>query len=183
MSMDPSYIDYGKLMNNKTFQIAIQEMYNVNLPKYITGIKPPRAMLNGVEVDAEEFNQHPLTSIIASDELVSHDPIQVGSEYDMVISYVTPATIVDFCVNGVVFDIPNDKDLNELIDIMYNYKQQISPHSDKQIVQVYLGQLSQALLILVNNQNRRVERNDRKRAINHGEEQPKSIMDMLGGFF
>ena len=181
--MDQNYIDYGKIMNTRTFRICIQEMFNMNLPQYFKGMTPPRPMLNGVEVSADEYNSHAGITYEASDELVAHDPVQVGSEEDMVISYATPASIVDMCVNGITFDIPDDKDLDTIIDIMYNYKQQISPFTDKAPVQQYLGQLSQAILILVNNQNRRKDREDRIHAINGDHTTPKSLGDMLQGFF
>lgn len=181
--MDQNYIDYGKVMNTRTFRICIQEMFNMNLPQYFKGMAPPRPMLNGVEVSAEEYNSHAGITYEASDELVAHDPIQVGSEEDMVISYATPASIVDMCINGITFDIPDDKDLDTIIDIMYNYKQQISPFTDKAPVQQYIGQLSQAILILVNNQNRRKDREDRIHAINGDHTAPKSLGDMLQGFF
>lgn len=181
--MDPNYTDWGKVMNTKTFPICIAEVYNRNLPAYIRGIKPPSAMLNGVPVSADDYNNHPYTTEFASDDLVSHEPIQTGSDNDIVHSVATCADIVEMTVNEVVFDIPNDKDLDDIIDIMYNYKQQISPFVDKDLVKVYLGQLTQTILILTNIQNRKVERQDRIRAINGEPERTVSLGEMLSGLF
>ena len=107
----------------------------------------------------------------------------MGSDNDIVHSEATCADIVEMTVNEVVFDIPNDKDLNDIIDIMYNYKQQITPFADKDLVKVYLSQLTQTILILTNIQNRKVERQDRIRAINGEPERTMSLGEMLSGLF
>ena len=173
------YIDYSKIMNTKTFRVFVQDYYSQRVPAYLTGIKPAPAMLNGIPVTAEEYNSHPGITEFADDEMVRHAPIQVGSEFDMTISHVTCAAIVDMCTNDIEFSIPNLQDLQEMLDIMYGYKQQISPFHDRQIVQAYLNQLNQALLILENNRNQRETRQERIDCINGVDKPDQTLAEML----
>lgn len=183
--MPNEIIDYSTLMNDKKFRVYLPDYYSPQLPKYFTGLRPPNPMLNGVEVSAEEYNNHQGITEYANDEIIRHAPLQVGSEYDMTVSMVSPAGIVDLCINEVPFTIVELDDIEKILEIMWKYKDQIEPYMDRNnMVKVYSQNLSQAIHLLMNNQDQRIKAAKlAARAKGEQEGKPVSLSDMLGACF
>lgn len=178
-------VDYSELMNRSKFKIYVEDYYSPVVSPYFTGLQPAKPMLNGVEVSADEYNAHEGITDYASDEIIRHAPLQTGNESDMTISAVSPAEIVDMCINEVKFTIVNTDDVQKILNIMESYRAQILPYeSNNKTVQAYMIGLNQAIHLLDNNLTSRINRDKRISYIEGREsDQPQSLVQMLDACF
>lgn len=140
--------NFSEAMNNINFEVRIPEYYVSAIPTYFTrGPKKPKPIVNGQEVEWEEYlEKHP---DYVDDSSFTPSTIYKGMDMNMCLGSKNIPEIIDMVVNQVPFEIPNFRDLGNIISIMDGYFHEMADYElYSNDLRLFLNRLRQARGVL-----------------------------------